>query len=433
MADDQGNLYNGKLLYNKQMKLNVDLPRVSEAQTVELYQPTFAEDGSYELKKIHAIKLDPTILKSDVQYVPGVGRATVKQIYRGGDANKKVDMVILGDGYTSAERGKFDRQARDIVSKFFQVQPFKEYKSYFNIYQVSKDSRQSGATKGYDRRDTAYGCYYSCNSLRRLICCDQNKEDQVLNYNYMPNRQPLAKAEMIFVLVNDNEYGGSGGRIATASTNQASLNLVLHEIGHSFGKLADEYDTGGYACDYSRYSQANIDSGYRNRQNVKWAKWIGQNDGNGGRVDVVMGACYSTLFRSSQDSKMKTLSKNFNPVCVEEFVRRIYRAAPAFTKVNPSTSKTVRCSSGCTTRFSVQVQKPATHSLKLQWTVDRRSKGNRKRVSLDLRAMGNGRHTVSVTASDRTPMVRSDPYKRLSDTKTWTVDVSGNQATIYVS
>ena len=107
------------------------------------------------------------------------------------------------------------------------------------MHRIDVASAQSGAdhplTSTYV--DTAFDATYSCAGIQRLICVSSSKVSAVLT-----NSIPAANArDMIVVLVNDSEYGGSGGWFAVASLNGAVVELVLHETGHSFGLLADEY------------------------------------------------------------------------------------------------------------------------------------------------------------------------------------------------
>jgi hypothetical protein len=151
-----------------------------------------------------------------------------------------VDLIVIGDGYSIGELDKYSSDVESFVQGLFAQEPFNEYQRYFNVHRIDVISNQSGADHPEQNppvfRDTALDATYNCAGIQRLICVNIAKVNAVLSRSVPPDRR-----EVILVIVNDPEYGGSGRAIAVASINSLVVELVLHELGHSFGLLADEY------------------------------------------------------------------------------------------------------------------------------------------------------------------------------------------------
>ena len=177
----------------------------------------------------------------------GAWAETFTTIRNNGDSANRVDLVVLGDGYAANEIAKYKSNVESFVRGLFAQEPFTEYKQYFNVHRVDVISNQSGADHPERTppvfRDTALDAAYNCAGIQRLICINIAKVNDVLSRSVPPDQR-----EVVLVLVNDNEYGGSGGAIAVASINSAVVELVLHELAHSFGLLADEYTDSPPAC-----------------------------------------------------------------------------------------------------------------------------------------------------------------------------------------
>jgi hypothetical protein len=108
----------------------------------------------------------------------------VTVIRNNGSSANRVDLVILGDGYTSAELGKYAADVEQAAQGFFAQEPFKEYQKYFNVLRVDVTSAQSGADHPEDTppisRNTAFDATYNCSGIERLICINTSKVQAVL-------------------------------------------------------------------------------------------------------------------------------------------------------------------------------------------------------------------------------------------------------------
>ncbi|EFL19097.1 secreted protein [Streptomyces sp. C] len=164
-----------------------------------------------------------------------------------GPTADRLDVVVIGDGYTAGELDRFHADARAKWAEVTAVEPYTTYRDLFNVWTVDAVSAQSGVSgdPGPDTvRDTALGSYFWCESIERLLCVDQPKVDAYV--------AKAPAADLVIVLANSAKYGGAGYNepsatlgyegISTASAGHPkSGQVAIHETGHSLGKLADEY------------------------------------------------------------------------------------------------------------------------------------------------------------------------------------------------
>ncbi len=161
-----------------------------------------------------------------------------------GSAAEKVDIVLLGEGYTAAEMAKFHADARRLVEELFRWEPFKSRRSDFNVRAINFPTAESGVTRAHSdkyRRNlvgTQYGIF---DSERYMLTYDNRTLRDVLS---------AAPYEFMAILVNEKQYGGGGiynFQMATAVDTEFSDYIFVHEFGHHFAGLADEYYTSDVA------------------------------------------------------------------------------------------------------------------------------------------------------------------------------------------
>jgi len=357
----------------------------------------------------------------------------VAPIRNNGPSSNRIDMVVLGDGYTSSEMTKFANDAEAFIVGFLSQEPFREYDRYFNVFRVDVVSAESGAdhpARGV-YKNTALDAAYDCSGITRLICVNTTKVNDVLNRSL-----PASQRELVLVLVNDPEYGGSGGAVAVSSTHGSGVEIVLHEIGHSFGLLADEYDSSPPACNNTvEPSAANV-TRQTNRNSIKWnpgggppSGWIEPSTpvpttGVVAGVGLFEGAqyCLTGLFRPTANSKMRSLSRPFDPVNVEQLIKRIYNFAMPVDAWSPAET-TVKIAKGGVVGFSAAPMQPRTHGIETAWYVDGSFAGRGARLDFETAGLDEGNHKVEIEGRDPTPDVRSDPQKILERRLTWTAIV----------
>jgi hypothetical protein len=239
--------------------------------------------------------------------------------------------------------------------------------------------------------------------------------------------------DMVVVLVNDPEYGGAGGAYAVASMHPAASEILLHEAGHSFALLADEYfGSAPPSCALFEPSAPNVTMETR-REAIKWQAWIdaatplptaGPTSAWPG---LYQGAryCSDGMFRPTYNSKMRTLGVPFEQINVEAHVKRTYNRVSPIDAVSPPPGA-LQVHQGQEISFQVSAPSPMTHALEVAWTVDGVRLGAAQVFRFVASAFSPGSHTLVVTVSDPTPLVRHDPGGLLRDSRAWTVEVVGS-------
>jgi len=353
----------------------------------------------------------------------------VTTVRSSGPSANRIDLVVLGDGYSAADlsSGKYANDVQLFMDGVFAQEPYREYGSYFNVHRIDVTSADSGADHPPSvLRSTALDASYSCAGIQRFICVNLSKVSAILSAS-IPD--PAAR-DLILVIVNDPEYGGSGGAVAVASTHSAAVELVLHEQGHSFGLLADEY--GGPPppqCSTANEPTAANATTRTQLSTIKWNSWIPSGTAlpTPGTVNGVPGLyegaayCDAGMYRPTYNSKMRSLGLPFHQINTEQHVRRIYNYVSPIDAAAPSAS-TVQIGLGGERTFSVQTPQPATHALTIAWFLDGQSVGGgSNQLVLSGAQLPPGAHTLLAVVSDQTPMVRNDPAQVLRDSVSWTV------------
>ena len=156
----------------------------------------------------------------------------------------KVDFLIIGDGYTARELRKFEADARRLTKVLFETSPFKEHKNDFNVWGLCPASLESGISRPSTGvyRDSPVGATYDAFGSERYVLTFDNHK--------LRNVAQFAPYEFIEILANNRTYGGGGifNLYSTVAADNAFANYVfVHEFGHHFAALADEYYTSPVA------------------------------------------------------------------------------------------------------------------------------------------------------------------------------------------
>ena len=161
-----------------------------------------------------------------------------------GDSATHVDFLILGDGYTAAQRGKCEQDARRLSNILFATSPFKERRNVFNVRALCPVAVQAGVSRpssGVWRSSPLGASYDIFGSERYILTFDNRKFRETACF---------APYEFVEILVNAETYGGGGifGLFSTvAADSQWAPYVFVHEFGHHFAGLADEYYTSDVA------------------------------------------------------------------------------------------------------------------------------------------------------------------------------------------
>jgi hypothetical protein len=187
-------------------------------------------------------EIDPKGAYVQTAAPPPPGRVLARQ--NSGDPSHKVDLLILGDGYTAKEKGKFERDAKKMMWALFAQEPYKSRRGDFNVWGVCPAAAETGVSRpstGRHRR-SPLGCSYDTFGSERYVLTFENKA--------MRDIACFAPYDCVQILVNDRTYGGGGifGLYGTTSIdNEFAAYIFVHEFGHHFAGLADEYYTSDVA------------------------------------------------------------------------------------------------------------------------------------------------------------------------------------------
>jgi len=168
----------------------------------------------------------------------------VWSVFENGPTAEKVDLLVIGEGYTEAELPKLHKDVERMVAKLFDTEPFKSRKKDFNVRALEVVEAQSGVHRPRtgDNRRTATGVQYNIfDSERYVLTLDDHRMRDVAS---------SAPYDFLEILVNEKQYGGGGifNDQATACVDSAFAEYVfVHEFGHHFAALADEYYTSPVA------------------------------------------------------------------------------------------------------------------------------------------------------------------------------------------
>ena len=166
------------------------------------------------------------------------------ELQKMGDPATKVDLLVLGDGYTAAERPKFEKDARRFMEALFSTSPFREHQKNFNVWGLCPAAEESGVSRpssGIYRRSPVGAAYDTFGTERYVLTTENRALRDVASF---------APYEFIEILVNGQTYGGGGifNQYATVAIDNLWAEYVgVHEFGHQFAGLADEYYTSDVA------------------------------------------------------------------------------------------------------------------------------------------------------------------------------------------
>jgi len=255
-----------------------------------------------------------------------------------GPVSERLDILILGDGYTASESEKFRRDARRFTRILLGRPPFAENRGRMNLRALWTPSLETGTDeprKGIFR-STAAGTAFNTFDIERYLTAPDNR--------LVRDLASCAPYDRMLILVNTSRYGGAGIHdlwAVTASDNEYSDYVTVHEFGHALAGLGDEYFTSAVA--YNEFYPQGVEPWEPNitalapRGRPKWEAMLGAGvpvptppDGAryGSVVGVFEGAGYAAkgLYRPALDCMM--FSKGyapFDPVCrraIEDVIAR---------------------------------------------------------------------------------------------------------------
>ncbi len=302
-------------------------PRVQVKFTVEQRK----KDGSFGT--IASLDIDPDdyfILNE----VPSSGQ--VVQILQNGPPSARVDIVFLPEGYRQEEMDKFIGDVNRMAGYLFAADPFSQRKQDFNLYAVKVPSVESGTDVPGERiyRNTAFNStFYTFDIARYLTSSDMKS---------IHDAASAVPFDHIVLLVNSDRYGGGGFyNFLTVTTAGHSLTpqVLVHEFGHAFAGLADEYYTSDVA--YEEYYRLDVEPWEPNITTLvefdrKWKSMLHKktpvptprNESFAHTLGVFEGGGYVAkgIYSPMMDCRMKSnAAPGFCPVCKQAILEAIDR------------------------------------------------------------------------------------------------------------
>ncbi|WP_299557104.1 M64 family metallopeptidase [Seonamhaeicola sp.] len=347
----------------------------------------------------------------------------VEPIKISGDDNKRINLVILSEGYQTSELSDFITDATNFTNDMFSQSPFSEYTNYFNVYAIKVDSNESGSdhpgtatdvtepASPITSADTYFNTSYDSFGYHRLLySSDYATISTVLANNFPSYDQAL-------ILVNSDVYGGSGGTYPFASTGVSANEIAIHELGHSLFNLKDEYYPGdALAAEAINMTQETSTS------LVKWKNWIGIN--GIGIYPYGTSGTPATWNRPHQNCKMRYLGSPFCSVCKEGMIERIHDLVSPIDSYTP-VSNTVN-NPGFPLDFELTLLHPTNKDLERTWTLNSTNFANDvDAISLLEADLNDGANTLSVVVTDNNSFLKVDNHETIHVyTVNWTINYS---------
>ena len=248
--------------------------------------------------------------------------APYKYIHRGGAPEECIDVAILAEGYTASERRKFYRDAAAAVDAVFSYEPFSKYRDRFNFIAVAAQSGDSGVSVPRDNvwNKTAVDSHFDTFYTERYLTTEK-----IFKIHDCLEGLPY---EHIIILANTDVYGGGGiynSYTLTTAHHPLFRPVVVHEFGHSFGALADEYSTDSYD---DPYYFPDVEPWEKNVTTLADfdSKWQDMIDAGVAGVGKFEGAGYQSkgVWRPADDCRMRTnIAESFCPVCIRAIEQMI--------------------------------------------------------------------------------------------------------------
>jgi hypothetical protein len=328
----------------------------------------------------------------------------VDTIMYSGDPDVYINFVFLGDGYLESEIPKFISDVERGVDGIFNKSPYVYYKNFFNVFAIKVPSNESGPAPDIDNLiDNYFGSAYGHRGITR-----KDKFDNVIADNF-PN------FDQIIMLVNAPDTGGSASWLMVHSSTHPTLlgEILLHELGHAFGNLADEY----WSSAHQGREAANLTQ-ETELDKLKWRNWFGEFGIGlyGWDSDV-----NPTWYRPHQSCIMRQLNNPFCRVCTEALINKIYSWVMPLKFFEPYEQNLF--TSDFPIEFKLDMIEPEPNTLKRVWMLnDNQFDVNKNGITLTDTDLGYGTNKLRVTIEDTTHLLRPiNPVLHMASV-TWEIE-----------
>lgn len=217
---------------SKSFENSIQFPFPKSAVRVSIEKRT-GFDSWQQLMQFDFSPLDKLIARNAPLKVP------VKEILKSQSSDKAIDIAIVAEGYTAAQQKKFFADAQKLADDLFTHEPFKRHKQRINVYAIAAPSADTNVSEPHlgAWRNTAVGAHFYTFYEPRYLTTP--------HVFALRNYAALVPYDAIYILANTPTYGGGGiynfYALASADSQRAKSHVVVHEFGHSFAGLGDEY------------------------------------------------------------------------------------------------------------------------------------------------------------------------------------------------
>ncbi|MBI3868715.1 MAG: hypothetical protein HY299_09310 [Verrucomicrobia bacterium] len=358
-------------------------------------------------------------------------------ILSNGPTASRINVALLAEGYRDVESAKFYADARTVVTSLLAAEPLRSYARFYNAFAIFVASEESGSshTNPPIARRTYFNSTFDSYGIQRLLTLPPNN----LNSRYADGqgkaidllKQWLPDYDLAVVVVNDPTYGGSGGPILVVSTHSLSGQIAVHEQGHTFAALGDEY-----ADPFPGYPDIEEPNTTREtqRDRIKWRTWIDpatplptptNNTLYARAVGLFEGAHYHSVgwFRPRLDCRMRSLGSPFCQVCAEAIDLSLHRALGTMDSSTPATNLPVVVSIFGSGEFVLSPVLPAGAGASVSWSLDDVAMATDDPFRLLLPGSALARPTSQLVAryTLESPFVRTDPNHLMEGVVQWTI------------
>jgi hypothetical protein len=359
----------------------------------------------------------------------------VENIKYSGADDKRINLIVLSEGYQESELNDFITDATNFSTSMFGQSPFKEYADYFNVYAIKVPSNESGADHprtgaAADETnfpipttsvDTYFNATFDAFGYHRYLyygidyanaASAEAKIRSVLTDNF-------PSYDVALILVNTPYYGGTGGEFPIASSGADGIETAIHELGHSLFNLKDEYYGGdvyvGEAINMTQENDPTL---------VKWKNWLGINNIG---IYPHSGTPIATTWykpQSGNKCKMETLYIPFCSVCKEGIIEKIHDLVSPIDSYLPN-NNTIENPS-LPLDFELDLIHPTTNSLERVWTLNASNfDSDNDSVSLTEINLLEGTNTLTAVVNDNTSFLKVDNHETIHVySVTWTINYS---------